>query len=137
MAILILLLFFSAVSTLVFRSKANIFNIALTNLFLSLSLLISSSNYSWTESKIFNNKSRALSVASLSLLSFVKNASSSLLISSNNMAWFSVFDLRTLRIIVPLILLNCQLTCLSSFFVAYLPGKFIKMLFFGSFLPPK
>ena len=62
----------------------------LSNLFLSRSLLISLPNYFWTESGIVDNKFRTLSVASLSLFSFAKNASSSLLISSNSMARFSV-----------------------------------------------
>ena len=90
MAIFIILLIFSVVSTFAFRRSANFFDSALSNLFLSRSLLISFPNSFWTESGIVDNKFRTLSVASLSLFSFAKNASSSLLISSNSMAWFSL-----------------------------------------------
>ena len=52
MAILMIPLIFSAVSTLVFSNNANIFDSALTNIFLSLSPLKSLSNSSCTESDI-------------------------------------------------------------------------------------
>ena len=59
--------------------------------------LLSSLSSSWIKSEIVDSKSRTLSVTSLMLLSFVKNASSSLLISSNNMGWFFVSDPKNLK----------------------------------------
>ena len=79
-------LIFPAVPFFVFSNKANILDSALTNLFLSLSLLKSSSNYSCTESDSGLKKSNTPSVESLLLFSSTKNASVSLLISSNSSA---------------------------------------------------
>ena len=114
MAILIILLIFSAVSTSVFRSSANIFDSALRNLFLSLSPLISSSNSSWTESEIVGKKSRTPSVASLSYFLLLKRPLA--------LCWF----LQTIwpgfpypwtwRINFLLILLGYRLTCFDTFF---------------------
>ena len=83
---LIILLIFSAVSTHVLHNNANIFGNALTNLFFLLSLLKISSNSSCMELDIWLKKSNILSVKSMSLFSLDKNASISLLISSNSRA---------------------------------------------------
>ena len=56
MAILMIRLIFSAVSTLVLSNNANIFDSALMNIFLSLSPLKSLSNSSCTESDISDLK---------------------------------------------------------------------------------
>ena len=56
MAILMIHLIFSAVSTLVLSNNANIFDSALTNIFLSLSPLKSLSNSSCTESDLCDLK---------------------------------------------------------------------------------
>ena len=79
-------LIFSAVSTLVLSNNAYIFNSALANLFLSLSPLKISSNFSCTESDIWLKKSNIPSVESVLLFSLDKNASIYLLISSNSRA---------------------------------------------------
>ena len=136
MAIFIILLILSVVSTFAFRSSANFFDSALSNLFLSRSLLISLPNSFWTESGIVDNKFRTLSVASLSLFSFAKNASSSLLISSNSMAWFSVsypanFENNS-SIGFTILLADIYF---FFFFALYLSGKYRKMLLFGPFYP--
>ena len=93
MVILMIQLIFSAVSTFVLSNNANIRDSALTNLYLSLSPLTSSSSSSCTESDVFAKKSSILSVASLSLFSLAKNASSSMLIASNSRPWSAVSDL--------------------------------------------
>ena len=137
MAIFIILLIFSVVSTFAFRSSVNFFDSALSNLFLSRSLLISLPNSFWTESGIVDNKFRTLSVASLSLFSFAKNASSSLLISSNSMAWFSVSypaNFENNSSIGFTILLADMFFFFFSFSL-YLSGKYRKMLLFGPFYP--
>ena len=82
MTVFEILLIFSAVSTFVLRAKANIPDSARRKHFLSLSLLINSSNSSCTESEIHDKKSKMSSVESSSLLSLLKYASSSLVISS-------------------------------------------------------
>ena len=82
MAIFKILLIFSAVSTFVLRSRANILDSARRKRFLSLSPLITSSNSSCTESEIDGKMLKIPSVESSSLLSLARYASSSLVISS-------------------------------------------------------
>ena len=92
MAILIICLIFSAVSTFVFSNKANILDSALTNIFLSLPPLKSSSNSSCTESASRLKKSKTPSVESLLLFLSAKSALVSLFISSNSSAYDSLSD---------------------------------------------
>ena len=68
------------------HNNANIFDNALTNLFFLLSLLKISSNSSCMELDIWLKKSNIISVKSMLLFSLDKNASISLLISSNSRA---------------------------------------------------
>ena len=89
MAIFIILLIFSTVSTFVFKSNRNILDNTLRNRFLSLSLLINLSNYFCTKSGSVVKKSGTPSVASLLLFSQAKNVSSSLLISSKSWVSFA------------------------------------------------
>ena len=131
MAILIILLIFSAVSTFVFRSSANIFDSVLKNLFLSLSPLISSSNSSWTESEIVGKKSRTPSVASLSYFLLLKRPLA--------LCWF----LQTIwpgfpypwtrRINFLLIFLGYRLTCFDTFFCCLFCCEGLKNTVFWSF----
>ena len=92
MAILMIRLIFSVVSTFVFSNKTNILDSALTNPFLSLSLCRTSSNSSCTESDSQIKKSNTPSVQLLPLLSSAKNASISLFVSSNSNACDSLSD---------------------------------------------
>ena len=137
MAIFIILLIFSAVSTFAFRSSANFFDSSLSNLFLSRSLLISLPNSFWTESGIVDNKFRTLSVASLSLFSFAKNASSSLLISSNSMARFSVCYPSNFENNSPIGFTILFAEIFFFFFCSLFLGKIEKKAAFWPFLPRK
>ena len=82
MAIFKILLIFSAVTTFVLISRANILDSAWRKCFLLLSPLINSTNSSCTESEIDDKRSKIPSVESWSPLSVARYASSSLVISS-------------------------------------------------------
>ena len=82
MTIFRILLIFSAVPTFVLKSRANILDSARRKRFLSLPPLINSSNSSYAESEIDGKRSKMPSAESSSLLSLLKYASSSLVISS-------------------------------------------------------
>ena len=83
MAIFKIFLTFSAVSTFVLRSSANILDSAQRKRFLSLSPLKNWSNYSCIESEIDDKRSKTPSVESWSLpLSLARCVSNSLFISS-------------------------------------------------------
>ena len=136
MTIFIILLIFLVALTFLFRSSANYFDSALKNLFVLLSPLISLSNSSWNESEIIYNKSRTPSVTSFLLNSFVKNACSSLFISSNNMDWFFVSDPRKLKN-------NCSigssvlLADMFRFFLLFICRKNVEKCCFLALFTPK
>ena len=91
MAILIIRLIFSAVSTFVLSNNANIIDSALTNLFCCCRHL-QVRQILFVQSDIATKKSSILSVAFLSLFSLVKNTSSSLLVASDSRVWVAVSD---------------------------------------------
>ena len=88
MAIFMIRLIFSAVSTFVFSNRAKDLDRALTNRFLSPSPAKSLSNSSCTESNRSSRKSKTPSLSlSLSLFSLDRKASNALFISSKSRAW--------------------------------------------------